>query len=180
MSAPLSSSESLASAMTVISYVPTIFGIAFLGSADACGAAYGDERGVTGGFAGLLCLVYGLFCSSAVSRRNSSSCNVLAVARSAFTVVGALAGCGIAYSAGSYATGFVVMYISFAIFGIPEAYLLYAFAFALNQDAMSAATAGPGEVAQQQQHRQQQHWAQAGPPQGVAPPMFSGPAPQYF
>jgi hypothetical protein len=112
------------------SFLPTAFAILFLATKDD-NKKYEDKAGLTGGFAGFICILFALAQTVAVSTKGIDLLKVLILARMSLGVLATIGALSIAVAAGMKGAVFVLLYFSFALFSLPEAFMLHNFAQAL-------------------------------------------------
>merc|ERR1712046_12071 len=87
--------------------------------------------GVLGGLSGALCIGYAMFFSFAVSSRNSDLLKVIMMARLSLGVLYVIGG---AYLAVRTDLPRAVIFFCYAAFALPEAYLLFTYAAAIQRE----------------------------------------------
>merc|ERR1712226_593134 len=117
-------------AMVFASFVPTSFAIIFLATKDN-NSTYEDTAGITGGFAGFMCILFALAHTVAVNTKGVDLLKVLILARMSLGVLATIGALSIAAAAGMKGASFVLLYFSFALFSLPEAFMLHSYANAL-------------------------------------------------
>jgi len=177
--------ETLDQVVILSSYFPTIFGIIALATAkehlgNDPNEVLLDESGTCGGLAGIVCIGYSIFFCFGVSKRNPDLCKVTMMVRLALGVLFVIVG---AFFAVKSDLPRCAIFISFAAFAMPEAYLLFTYGAALQKDSESGLVGQLGQIAlmpptsqMQQGYGQPPQSGQGygGPAQGYGGPPQSG------
>eukprot|EP00930_Biecheleria_cincta_P102404 TRINITY_DN9412_c0_g1_i4.p1 TRINITY_DN9412_c0_g1~~TRINITY_DN9412_c0_g1_i4.p1 ORF type:complete len:390 (-),score=86.14 TRINITY_DN9412_c0_g1_i4:70-1218(-) len=179
---------------TLLSFVPTLFGIWFLQTTED-NDVYKDKHGTSGAVAGLICCAYGLCAGASVASRGAENgAKVLILARLSLGVLAVLVALALIVADAEKASTFIIMYLLFAVISLPEAGMLYLYVQRCQLDQFLAQNGTLIEdphmmMHQHQQHMQgEQHMQQQQqfqyPDQGGGPPHFfqgqEGGGPPHF
>merc|ERR1719476_853208 len=120
--------------MIVACYVPTFFGLAFLGSAYGCKKAFGDKKGICNGIFGMVCLGMAIGLTIAVAKKSTDICRLLSMARMGMSGLAVPVALLITVFGGSRGLGYSALYFFYAVAALPELYLMTYFVTAIDRE----------------------------------------------
>jgi len=148
--------------MMAASFVPMGFAAIYLGTIEE-NDKYEDDEGYSGITAGVFCILFAMSHSVAIMSKSVDLCKVLILARASLGIVAIFVAGYLAVVVGEKALFFSLLYFLFALFSLPEAFLLISYAEALGR-------------AEEQSFLEEEsafgdNWA-SGPPAFLAPPSY--------